>query len=97
MAQILKRDSVMRRYQAIACASYDVLEIAIMRRQRLQARWRDTGHSRCCAGIIAPLDLKVREGAEWLIARDSEGNKLELRLDALESAIILGDGSGVPS
>ena len=72
-------------YQPIACASHDLLEIAILRRLRLRARWRsDEGES--CSGILIPLDLNVRDGAEWLTATDSEGAALQLRLDRLELA-----------
>jgi len=76
-------------YEPIACPFYDVLEIAIMGRQRLAARWReDDGTLR--EDTLAPLDLRVRGGAEWLVARDGRGEDLVLRLDRLESARPLG-------
>jgi transcriptional antiterminator Rof (Rho-off) len=76
-------------YTPIACSSYDVLEIAIMARRRLAARWREAdGTPR--EGTLTPLDLRVRNGAEWLVARDAQGADLALRLDRLESARPLG-------
>jgi transcriptional antiterminator Rof (Rho-off) len=75
----------MTHYEPIACSYYDVLEIAIMRRRRLAARWREAdGTPRECT--LTPLDLRVRDGAEWLVARDAQGANLELRLDRLEAA-----------
>ena len=41
----------------------DRLEIAIMRRQRLNARWRD-GDGATHAETIIPLDLAARDGVE---------------------------------
>jgi Rho-binding antiterminator len=75
----------MNDYEPIACSLYDVLEIAIMHRSRLAARWREPDGSRG-EGTLRPLDLRVRDGAEWLLARDERGMDVEVRLDRLESA-----------
>ena len=72
-------------YEPIACSFHDVLEIAIMHRSRLTACWRGPDGSRQ-EGTLRPLDLQVRDGAEWLIARDERGTDIEVRLDRLESA-----------
>jgi transcriptional antiterminator Rof (Rho-off) len=71
-------------YRPIACARYDGLEAAIVRGLPLRVRWRDEaggGHE----GVIMPLDLGVREGAEYLMARDGGGHPLSLRLDRIGS------------
>ena len=74
----------MNGYVPVSCAFHDRLEIAIMRRPRLNARWRaEDGATH--AETIIPLDLAAREGVEWLKARDAAGNELALRLDWLES------------
>ncbi len=74
----------MNGYTPVSCALHDRLEIAIMRRQRLNARWRaEDGAAH--AETIIPLDLSARDGVEWLKARGAAGNELVLRLDWLES------------
>lgn len=70
----------MNGYAPVSCAVYDELEITIMRRQRLNARWRaEDGAAH--AETIIPLDLWACERVEWLKARDAAGNELVLRLD----------------
>ncbi|MGF1546846.1 MAG: hypothetical protein ACFCUG_05940 [Thiotrichales bacterium] len=72
-------------YQPIACGFYDIFEIAIMRAQRLELRWRDAdGTER--EGRVTPLDLATRDGAEFLAALDPAGQRFELRLDAIIAA-----------
>ncbi len=72
-------------YQPIACGFYDVFEIAIMRRQRLAMRWRDS-NGETVYGPVTPLDLSTRAGAEFLSARDDTGRIFEIRLDAIIAA-----------
>jgi len=72
-------------YIPIACTSYDIFEIAIMRHERLQTRWiGDDGIAQ--EALIMPLDLATRDRAEWLIAQDQQGGLLNLRLDRIETA-----------
>ncbi len=73
----------MNGYAPVSCAAYDELEIAIMRRQRLNARWRAEDGAEHAETII-PLDLSARDGVEWLKARSAAGTELVLRLDWLE-------------
>jgi transcriptional antiterminator Rof (Rho-off) len=75
-------------YQPIACSFYDVFEIAITRGQKLQARW-SSDESDPREGVLTPLDFKIRDGAEWLCARDEAGSDLEVRLDRIEMALPL--------
>jgi len=75
----------MNQYKPIACADYDTFEIAIMRGQNLNVDWRDTdGSARRIT--LKPTDLKIQEGAEYLIAETAQGEKMELRLDWIETA-----------
>jgi transcriptional antiterminator Rof (Rho-off) len=74
----------MKGYQPIACALHDVFEIATLRGQRLWARW-ETPEGEAREGMLAPLDLRVRDRAEWLLAEDETGAHLELRLDWISS------------
>ena len=73
----------MNGHAPVSCAFHDRLEVAIMRRQRLNGSWRD-GDGAKHAETIVPLDLSAREGVEWLRARGAAGNELVLRLDWLE-------------
>ena len=87
-------------YTPIACAFYDVFEIACLRRQRLRLRWRpDTSGVASAAPadagpvpggaierIVQPIGLSTRDGAEWLSARDESGQALTLRLDWIVEA-----------
>jgi transcriptional antiterminator Rof (Rho-off) len=79
----------------VACGFYDLLEIAILRRQRLQARWCDPSGAEveACTG---PRDLRIRDAAEYLIAVDADGRHLELRLDRIRSAAPAGSDRQMP-
>lgn len=69
-------------YKPIACETYDLYEIAIMRRQKLQMQWLDNeGQSR--DEVIVPLSLMQFKGGEFLIfASPSQGGEQEqVRLD----------------
>ena len=72
-------------YHPIACADHGRLEVAIIRGQLLRTRWRDT-QDQTHEAIIRPLDLLVREGAEWLDAADGTGHPVRLRLDRILTA-----------
>ena len=74
-----------RAYTPIACGFYDVFEIAIMRGQQLKARWTDDDRG-VRDELIRPLNLTIRDRAEWLIAEDQQGRRLNLRLDRIKSA-----------
>ena len=67
-------------YQPIACAAYDIFEIAIMKRQVLDLSWRDEKGESQNQRII-PLDLKIEKGAEYLLAEQPGGDNLMIRLD----------------
>lgn len=69
-------------YQPIACGRYSEYEVAILHHQRLRLAWRDRHGARHLA-VVTPEDLQTRDGAEFLIARDSQGDTLRLRLDRI--------------
>ena len=74
-------------YQPISCSAYDVYEIAIMRRQCLQLSWWEGQHEKC-SERVQPVDLKVRDGAEYLVFRrgSAHGETRQVRLDRIISA-----------
>ena len=75
-------------YQPIACAAYDIFEIAIMRGQQLDMHWVDEqgGH---CSGIVQPLELKVSQGEEFLIFKSPDvAEQRQVRLDRISTCKI---------
>lgn len=71
-------------YKPISCAQYDSYEIAIMHGEQLQLVWiDDTQRYNIC--VVKPVDLKTRQGAEFLIATTVDGKTLQLRLDHIQS------------
>ena len=75
----------MHSYQPIACHIHDTYEIAIMHQTALNLDWRQDGIQH--RETVQPLDLCTRDGAEWLLVRDSKGNTLSIRLDWIREAI----------
>jgi Rho-binding antiterminator len=71
-------------YKPISCALYDNYEIAIMHGEQLQLVWVDDAH-RHNISVVKPIDLKTRQGAEFLIAITDDGKTLQLRLDHIQS------------
>lgn len=72
-------------YTPIACAQYDIYEIAIMRGQRLNLQWRDPdgmSHEQ----TLTPKDLRIINQAEHLIVVDDQGREQALRLDLIHAA-----------
>jgi Rho-binding antiterminator len=68
-------------YRPISCARYDEYEIAILHRQPLRLVWRDADvvHDR----VVTPVDLQTHAGEEHLIARTTDGEQLQVRLDRI--------------
>ncbi len=71
-------------YKPISCAAYDTYEIAIMHGEHLQLVWLDESQ-RHTISVVKPIDLKTKQGAEFLIATTDEGETLQLRLDHIQS------------
>ena len=69
-------------YTPIPCGLYSEYEVAILHRDILRLRWRDE------SGMdhidrVTPTDLLTRDHCEYLIAENSEGKVLEIRLDRI--------------
>lgn len=76
-------------YQPIACADYDIYEIAIMRGQVLDIHWQDAGSVQHQA-LLRPTGLVIRDRAEVLLttlASDPE-TAVDIRLDRITSVSI---------
>ncbi len=79
-------------YRPIDCGVYSGYELAIMHRDRLQVHWRDE------VGMdhierLRPLDLKTRNGQEFMIVETLQGERREIRLDRIIAAEkVVGEG-----
>jgi transcriptional antiterminator Rof (Rho-off) len=74
-------------YTPIACSLHESLELAILTGRRLRVRLhRDSPHSPGGTLVLEPVDLSIAEAAEWLDARDGQGQGLRLRLDWIVDA-----------
>lgn len=73
----------MSEYTPIDCGLYSQYELAILHHRRLRVSWRDTQGETHIA-MLTPRDLQTREGAEFMIAEDQDGQSLELRLDWIQ-------------
>lgn len=71
-------------YQPIPCAFHESLEFAVLRRQRLNLRYRTEAGE--VGAIVLPLDVATRDGAEWLTFREGGDPSQVIRLDAILSA-----------
>jgi len=76
-------------YQPISCSAYDIYEIAIMRGQQLQLIWWDGRDRR--STTVTPLNLEIRDGAEYLIIGPLEENDpvRPIRLDRIIACTIV--------
>lgn len=78
-------------YKPISCAKYELYELAILQHRRLRLVWNaDTGNI-VFDHVITPLDLKTRNGEEFLIMRDADDPEItvELRLDRIRRVGLL--------
>jgi Rho-binding antiterminator len=70
-------------YVPIACAVHEQLEFAVLKRTRLNLRYREGGQM--IQETVLPVDVATCGGAEWLRIRRNDGSEAEIRLDAIES------------
>jgi Rho-binding antiterminator len=68
-------------YQPIACARHEMLEFAVLRRQKLRIELADAAGGRL-ARVVWPTDVVTRDGAEWLNYRAEDGEGV-VRLDRI--------------
>lgn len=66
-------------YQPISCASYDQYEIAIMHGSKLRLTWQSGNVT--YDQVVTPLNLRTKQGEEFLILRLASGEIAEVRLD----------------
>ncbi len=69
-------------YTPIDCSSYSEYELAIMHGKRLRVSWRDAEGSPRIE-VLVPVDLRTRQGEEFLVATDHFGAQREIRLDRI--------------
>ncbi|HEX7046164.1 MAG TPA: transcriptional antiterminator, Rof [Gammaproteobacteria bacterium] len=69
-------------YVPIDCDVYERYELAIMHRETLFIRWRDTG-GMTHLELLQPVDLRARDGEEFLHTRTADGAERILRLDSI--------------
>jgi Rho-binding antiterminator len=69
-------------YTPIDCSLHSEYELAIMHGKRLRLSWRDPeGYHRI--EVLVPVDLRTRQGEEFLVAIDPPGTEREIRLDRI--------------
>ena len=71
-------------YKPISCQDYDKYEIAILQRRNLHLIWRDTNV--IYDQVVTPLNLQTRNGEEFLLVRNANGDKFDVRLDRIRSS-----------
>ena len=75
-------------YQPVSCRLHSELELIIMHKQTIQLRLKSQSGSRL--ETIIPYDIISRTGVgEFLLAKDSKQNKLEIRLDQIRHFKVL--------
>jgi len=75
-------------YQPIACADYDIYEIAIMQGCLLMLKWKlDSGE--IFEQSVKPVKLEIKNGAEYLIFESQGMQIMKIRLDKILHAEIV--------
>lgn len=69
-------------YRPIPCGLYSQYEVAILRATPLRLRWRDDNGIEHIERVV-PLDLQTRDHCEYLMAKNSAGLSLAIRLDRI--------------
>ncbi len=83
-------------YKPIACADYDVYEIAIMQKRCINLSWTDQ-HGQSQHELIMPLHLQIKDGAEYLLFQSAQTgdsmtqNNRTVRLDQIQRAVIVNN------
>ena len=67
-------------YTPIDCGLYSEYELAIMHQRSVQLTWHDADGT-VHIGSCQPLDLRARQGEEFMLVRDAAGMEQEIRLD----------------
>ena len=69
-------------YLPVSCELHSQYELAIMQGLALKLVWQDGQQTHI--STVTPLDLQTRQGQEFLIARDQQGQLLQIRLDYIQ-------------
>lgn len=69
-------------YQPIACALHDRYEIAIMFKKHLKIKWHDDNGEPHLEKVM-PIDLPVKNGEEFLLAKRENDQEVCVRLDRI--------------
>jgi len=72
-------------YKPIACSLHDEYEIAIMQRKTLKIQWHDD-NGVSDTGEVLPVDIRVQDRQEFLVAKTKENKTLTIRLDRIRIA-----------
>ena len=67
-------------YTPISCTEHSNYELFIMHRQRLHIAWKDP-HNHHNIDTLLPIDLQTKDGEEFLVAQDRNGQEIRIRLD----------------
>ncbi len=74
-----------KNYKPISCTLYNFYEVTILDRKSLRIVWKSTrGLDRI--ETLRPVDLRTRNHAEYMIARNQIGQCRVLRLDRIKHA-----------
>ena len=74
-----------KNYKPISCALYNFYEVSILNRKSLRIVWKSArGLDRI--ETLTPIDLRTRNSAEYMIARNQIGQCRVLRLDRIRNA-----------
>lgn len=73
-------------YHPISCALHSKYEVAILQRKAIDIKWQDTdsGEQEIRHKTLLPYDLLVKDGEEFLLAQDKQGNEFQIRLDLIQ-------------
>jgi len=78
-------------YKPIACGDYDIYEISIMKQRQLMLEWI-SAEGVPQKEVVKPVQLKIIEGAEYLLYEITDKNtkkiRNKLRLDKINSVTI---------
>ncbi|TCV90056.1 transcriptional antiterminator, Rof [Sulfurirhabdus autotrophica] len=71
------------KYQPIACADHERLELSVMRKSLLEVRYETADGVMLKCGTS--IDVQTRNGEEWFKFGLENGNQIEIRLDKIIS------------
>ena len=67
-------------YRPVDCDLHSEYELAIMQRSKIMLSWQDVAGS-VHTEAVSPLDLRTRNGEEFMVFSTGTGTEREIRLD----------------